>query len=101
MLALPVETLGEQEVTFEDERLQTLLFRYRARNYPSTLIGEELDRWEEFRSQRLMHPKKGWRSLEAYAGELQRLAADPELTPEKRHVLEELHLYGESLIPYL
>ena len=98
---MPVATLGEQEMQFEDGRLQEMLFRYRARNYPDSLIGEEMERWEEFRSQRLMHPKKGWRSLEAFAGELQRLAADPELTPERRHILEDLHLYGESLIPYM
>jgi len=101
LLQQPLETLGEQEVQFEDERLSELVFRYRARNYPDTLIGEEQEQWEEFRSQRLMKPKKGWLSLEAFAQELQRLAADPELTPEKRHILEELHLYGESLIPYV
>ena len=78
-----------------------MCIRDRARNYPNTLIGEEMERWEEFRSQRLMNPKKGWRSLEAFGHELQRLAADPELTPDRRHVLEELHLYGESLIPYV
>jgi len=60
-----------------------------------------MERWEAFRSQRLMHPKKGWRSLEAYAKELQRLASDPELSPQKRQILEDLHLYGESLIPYM
>ncbi|KEF31675.1 MAG: exodeoxyribonuclease I [Gammaproteobacteria bacterium] len=97
----PIATLGEQEVRFEDERLQEMLFRYRARNYPDTLIGEEMERWESFRSERLMHPKKGWRSLEAYGQELQRLAADPQLTPTKQQVLEDLHLYGESLIPYM
>ena len=78
-----------------------LVFRFRARNYPETLTGEEQEQWEAFRSQRLMKPKKGWRSLEAYAQELQRLAADPELTPEKRQILEELHLFGESIIPYV
>jgi exodeoxyribonuclease-1 len=101
LLEQPSETLGEQELPFEDERLAELVFRFRARNHPDTLTGEEMERWEEFRSQRLMHPKKGWRSLEAYAQQLQRLAADPELTPEKRHILEELHLYGESIIPYV
>lgn len=101
LLAQPVETLGEQEVTFRDSRLPELLFRYRARNYPSTLSPEEAERWERFRAQRLMRPKAGWRSLVDYGRELQRLAADPSLPPEKRHILEELHLYGESLIPYL
>lgn len=97
----PVESLGELDVRFEDERLPEMLFRYRARNYPSSLMGEELERWETFRSQRLMQPKKGWRSFEAYGLELQRLAADPALTPEKMQILEDLHLYGESLIPYM
>ncbi|MEX2475838.1 exodeoxyribonuclease I [Marinobacter sp.] len=101
VLQQPPETLGELDVRFEDERLPEMLFRYRARNYPDTLIGEEAERWETFRSERLMQPKKGWRSLEAYGHELQRLAADPELTPQKQQVLEDLHLYGESLIPYM
>ena len=101
LLKQPLDTLGEQEPPFEDERLAELVFRFRARNYPETLTGEEQEQWEAFRSQRLMKPKKGWRSLEAYAQELQRLAADPELTPEKRQILEELHLFGESIIPYV
>ncbi|MDX1459313.1 MAG: exodeoxyribonuclease I, partial [Marinobacter sp.] len=100
VLQQPVESLGELDVRFEDERLDELLFRYRARNYPETLISEEQERWEQFRKQRLMQPKSGWRSLESYFQTLQKLAADPGLTPAKQHVLEELHLYGESLIPY-
>jgi len=101
LISEPVETLGEQEVRFEDERLPEMLFRYRARNYPATLDGEEMERWEQFRSQRLMSPKKGWRSLEAYGLELQKLAADPELSERNRQILEDLHLYGESIIPYM
>ena len=101
VLRQPVETLGEQDVQFEDERLSELLFRYRARNYPETLIGEEQEQWEEFRQQRLMQPKSGWRSLETFFATLQTMAADPDLTPEKRHLLEELQLYGQSLIPYV
>jgi exodeoxyribonuclease-1 len=101
LLQQPVEILGEQVVDFADERLEELLFRYRARNYPDTLTGEEMERWEVFRSNRLMQPKKGWRSLEAYGNELQGLAANPELTPDQQHILEDLHLYGESLVPYV
>jgi len=101
LISEPVETLGEQEVRFEDERLPEMLFRYRARNYPATLDGEEMERWEQFRSQRLMNPGKGWRSLEAYGLELQKLAADPELSERNRQILEDLHLYGESIIPYM
>lgn len=101
LLTQPADILGEQDVSFEDARLPDMLFRYRARNYPGTLSGEDMERWEEFRSQRLMHPKKGWRSLEEYGRILQKLAADPELTPKNQQILEDLHLYGESLIPYM
>lgn len=101
LLQQPLAALGDLDVTFEDDRLGELLFRYRARNYPDTLNGEEMERWEAFRSQRLINPKKGWRSLEAFGQELQRLAADPELESAKLQILEELHLYGESIIPYV
>lgn len=100
VLQQPVSSLGELDVRFEDDRLSEMLFRYRARNYPDTLMSEEQERWEAFRQQRLMQPKAGWRSLERYFQTLQTLAADPGLDPAKQHVLEELHLYGESLIPY-
>ncbi|MES2887152.1 MAG: exodeoxyribonuclease I [Pseudomonadota bacterium] len=33
------------QASFEDERLDELLFRYRARNFPQTLSGEERARW--------------------------------------------------------
>ena len=101
VLQTPPESLVEETFNFKDERLQELLFRYRARNYPDSLTSEEAERWEEFRTQRLMAPKKGWLSLEAFGLELQLLASDPELTPQKQQVLEDLHLYGESLIPYI
>ncbi|MBL1272287.1 MAG: exodeoxyribonuclease I [Oceanospirillales bacterium] len=101
VLQTPPEGLVEETFNFKDERLQELLFRYRARNYPDSLTSEEAERWEEFRSKRLMAPKKGWLSLEAFGLELQRLASDPELSPQKQQILEDLHLYGESLIPYM
>ncbi len=101
VLQTPPESLAEETFNFKDERLPELVFRYRARNYPDSLTSEESERWEEFRTQRLMAPKKGWLSLEAFGLELQRLASDPELTPQRQQVLEDLHLYGESLVPYI
>ncbi|MDX1800903.1 MAG: exodeoxyribonuclease I [Marinobacter sp.] len=101
ILRKPADQLSELDVQFEDGRLSELLFRYRARNYPETLSGEEQDAWEQFRQQRLLKPKQGWRSMEAFFRSLQTLAADPQLTPERQHILEELHLYGESLMPYV
>ncbi len=100
VISQPPEALGELDIRFEDARLEELLFRYRARNYPGTLVDEDQERWENFRRERLMAPKRGWLSLEAYGRELQRLAANPDTTPEQMHILEELHLWGESIMPY-
>ncbi|WP_417548308.1 exodeoxyribonuclease I [Marinobacter segnicrescens] len=100
VISQPPEALGELDIRFEDPRLPELLFRYRARNYPGTLIDGERERWEDFRRKRLMEPKKGWLSMEAYGRELQRLAGNPDITPEQMHILEELHLWGESIMPY-
>ena len=94
------EQLAEVTERFDDPRLQEMLFRYRARNYPDTLIDDERERWETFRQKRLMEPGKGWLSLETFGQELQRLSQDPSITPEKMQVLEDLHLYGESIMPY-
>ncbi|MGM0571456.1 exodeoxyribonuclease I [Marinobacter sp.] len=100
VISQPPEALGELDLRFEDPRLPELLFRYRARNYPGTLIDGERERWEDFRRKRLMESKKGWLSMEAYGRELQRLAGNPDITPEQMHILEELHLWGESIMPY-
>ena len=100
-VAMEPQQLGESEFRFADERLAEMLFRYRARNYPDTLSGEEMERWEQFREQRLTQPAKGWLSLAEYGAELQRLMVKPDITQQQRHILEELHLYGEAISPYL
>ena len=38
---LPVEQLANHEFTFTDKRLPSMLFRYRARNYPHLLTDDE------------------------------------------------------------
>lgn len=51
--------LGAQSWPFDDHRLPELLFRYRARNFPATLNGEEQQRWQAFCQQRLSQPEWG------------------------------------------
>ena len=45
--------LGARTFAFKDPRLQELLFRYRARNWPATLAIDEQARWDEYRRRRL------------------------------------------------
>ncbi|NIE74981.1 exodeoxyribonuclease I [Pantoea sp. Ap-967] len=51
--------LGKGHWMFDDPRLPELLFRYRARNFPDTLVGEERQRWFGFCQQRLSDPQWG------------------------------------------
>ncbi len=42
------EQLATDNYQFHDSRLPTLLFRYRARNYPHTLTPKEQRQWQQF-----------------------------------------------------
>ncbi|PVY79301.1 exodeoxyribonuclease I subunit C [Tamilnaduibacter salinus] len=101
LLRQPPEFLGEEAPDFEDSRLPEMLFRYRARNYPQSLTPEEQERWEQFRQVRLMKPGRGWRSLEGYMSDLQQRLQSGDLSQRDRNLLDDLYLYGESLIPYV
>jgi exodeoxyribonuclease-1 len=49
----PPHLLAKQAFGFRDARLPELLFRYRARNWPETLLPAEHARWNEYRRERL------------------------------------------------
>ncbi len=49
----PPAQLGARAFGFKDARLEELLFRYRARNWPDTLEAAERARWDDYRRQRL------------------------------------------------
>lgn len=51
--------LGSAEFPFHDKRLPTLLFRYRARNWPDTLAPTEKTLWDIYRKKRLSDPGGG------------------------------------------
>ncbi|NNJ78060.1 MAG: exodeoxyribonuclease I [Xanthomonadales bacterium] len=54
VLAIAPGDLGKHQWSFQDERLQTMLFRYRARNFPETLQLDERDLWDKDRKARLV-----------------------------------------------
>ncbi|MES1942816.1 exonuclease I [Salinisphaera sp. PC39] len=90
--------LAADPPAFEDPRLRTLLFRYRARHHPETLTGEEADAWAQWRENRLRFAPDGGLSLDDYALLLQHLAQGPAgRDPEKRRILEALTAWGQRL----
>lgn len=81
------------DLTYHDPRINILLFRYRARNFPGTLDDSEQQRWLEHRREMLSAPR-----VEQYIEELQQLAA---LYPEderRQSLLKSLYRYAETLL---
>jgi exodeoxyribonuclease I len=87
--------LSIDAVRFRDDRLRALLPLYKARNYPEFLSAAEQASWDEFCHNRIMGGSVSW--LQRYAAQLQKIAAQDDLSPDKRYLLEELQLYAESL----
>ncbi len=96
--AAPSE-LADIAAGFHDGRLQSLLPRYKARNFAPQLTDEERAAWERYRYQRLMAGGADSR-LAKYMHRLGELAKI-ETGQEKRYLLEELQLYAESIMPVI
>jgi len=93
------EELATGSFSFEDKRLPEMLFRYRARNYPASLSGEERAQWEGFRFQRLTEPDAGaGLCMEQYQALIEKLAGSGELSVAQCKMLEQLLDYGDSLL---
>ncbi len=97
--AASIAQLSEPLPAFEDERLQALLPLYKARNYPISLSDEERSEWERFKERRLMDGKGDSRAAK-YFERLAQLAERSDLSDQQRYLLEELQLYGQSILPF-
>ncbi len=93
------EELYELSLAFQDPRLEEMLLRYKARNFPHTLSEDEVQRWEEYRSRKLLQGEAGCYSFPQLSKDLNELAQKPDLSDRDRHILEELALYAESIYP--
>ena len=91
--------LAVSRVGFDDDRLAELVFRYRARNFPTTLSPDELERWGAHRAARLLDGEGGARNLDTLLAQLDTLA---DRADEKgQAVLEALADYAELIAPEL
>lgn len=91
----PPEGLGRLSLPFQDPRLDEMLFRYRARNFPDTLDAGEAKHWREWcRVQLTDNPNGVGLSAQDY---FDRLAGLETERPEAGHFLAELRDYGKVL----
>lgn len=92
------EELIDWQPDFVDERLQTLYFRYRARNWPETLNADELRRWSDFCRARLQEGAFGANlTLEEFFLRIDALLNDANLPIEKQQLLKQLVLWVQEL----
>lgn len=99
ILQTPVEAMGELDLPFQDGRLEEMLFRYRARNWPDSLSEEEHQRWESFRADRLLRGESGSLCYDAFYKRLNELAAEADNQSDHLPVLQDLATYAESIYP--
>jgi exodeoxyribonuclease-1 len=97
MIELPPEELARQRPRLRDGRLDELLFRYRARNFPDTLDDGERARWEAHRHARLHEGAGGATTLAAF---LERIDALSEQADERgQDILGALVEWAEAIAP--
>jgi exodeoxyribonuclease I len=92
------EEMGRLNLSFKDQRLTALLPLYKARNFPKALTSEEREEWDRVCARKLLDGGQHSRMAKFFA-RLQEIAARGNLTSHQEYLLEELKLYGESIMP--
>jgi exodeoxyribonuclease I len=91
------EQLADRIPTFADPRLDEILFRYRARNFPETLSDDEQTQWHGYRVKRLHEGAGGFTTLQAFLEQIDTLND----TADERGqvILSALYDYAEQIAP--
>jgi len=95
--AMSPEALAQARPSFADPRLEEIVWRYRARNFPHTLNEEEQQRWEEHRVARLFDGEGGARTIETLFAEIDQLSETADERGEE--ILGALYDYAETIAP--
>ncbi len=93
--------LATQRPAFDDPRLDELLFRYRARNFPESLSDPERLQWEQHRAHRLHDGAGGALTLGAFFERVDELglAADERADERAQELLGDLVDYATDIAP--
>ena len=91
--------LADMHFDFDDNRLAKLLLLFKARQFPASLSADEQEQWSSYRADKLLSGGEDSR-LAKYFARIDELVKQPSMTDSQRYLLEELRLYGQSLVPY-
>lgn len=102
MLDADVSLAEASTVTFEDDRISELIFRYRARSYPETLSEDETQRWRAHcRARHLNALETGPSKMDAYDAAIEELRSRHGEAGDVLALLDELADYGRRLRKWL
>jgi exodeoxyribonuclease-1 len=94
---LAPDKLAAARNSFDDRRLDELVFRYRARNFPATLNADEAALWHYHRSARLFEGAGGARTMDALFNEIDTLSESAD--ERGQEVLGALYDYAGMIAP--
>lgn len=90
---LSIDELKDFHPKFKDQKLNTLLMHFKARNYPETLSDDEAEDWFETLQGRVQAGENGYLNIDKY---FQCINTMREQHPEKEKIWKQLEIYGES-----
>ncbi len=90
------QQLATLSLPFDDPRLDEMLFRYRARNWPDSLSNEEQSQWQAYCQQRFhQSDQPAILTFERYFKDIEN-SQQQATTEKQQHVLAQLKAYGLS-----
>ncbi len=93
------QRVAEGKLSFEDERLNTLLWRYRARHQADSLTPEEHETWAAERAERLHEGGPGRLSLAQFLDRIDALQAEREDDERGQELLSALVDWAQHIGP--
>jgi len=94
----PADKLAKSNWPFEDSRLQEMLFRYRARNFPGSLSATEQAQWQEDRLARLSAPADARQlSIETFMLEVSAAREANQQDGRAQSILDQLETWGHDI----
>lgn len=98
IIQMPPPQLSEASWNFADSRLEEMLFRYRARNFPDTLSQQEADQWKRERLARLESPSDPRQlDFERFAKEIVAARETYAGDGKAQNILDQLAAWGQQL----
>ncbi len=87
--------LGRLDLPFNDDRMEELFFRYRARNFRETLTSNEAVRWNKYRNDKF----KNDNLFQQFKNDMEEAAVHVEKTESKKgaRILAELEEYADQI----